>query len=40
MSWLLVGVGLQERQLVSRLGGRASLAGFFGDVSGNFSGFR
>ena len=40
MSWLLVEVRLQERQLMSRLGGRSGLAGFFGDVSGNFSEFR
>ena len=40
MVWLLVGVVLQEGQLVGRLGGGSGLAGFFGDVSGNFSGFR
>ena len=40
MVWLLVGLVLQEGQLVGRLGGGSGLAGFFGDVSGNFSGFR
>ena len=34
MVWLLVGVVLQEGQLVGRLGGGSGLAGFFGDVSG------
>ena len=35
MVWLLVGVVLQEGQLVGRLGGGSGLAGFFGDVSGD-----
>ena len=34
MSWLLVGVVLQEEHLVGRLGGGSGLAGFFGNVSG------
>ena len=40
MVWLLVGVVLRGGQLVGRLGGGSGLEGFFGDVSGNFSGFR